>query len=133
MLLYDWKKIFEISEGIPSDCVLILRMMVEGLIPRNKKDPIYKYYTKDFKGSSFLVHPDVLLFNRYKHTNIEIAQYMALASIRSLAEYYAYGKTTLDLLHISMDKSLFDNNSLLYIDDDDFIHFLYEEVPQEKH
>lgn len=133
MLLYDWKKIFEISEGIPSDCVLILRMMVEGLIPRNKKDPIYKYYTKDFKGGSFLVHADVLLFNRYKHTNVEIAQYMALASLRSLAEYYAYGTTTLDLLHISMDKSLFENNSLLYIDDEDQLHFLYEEVPQEKH
>src|SRR5210317_1303953 len=133
MLLYDWKKIFEISDGVPSDCVLNLRMMVEGLIPRNKKDPIYKYYTKDFKGASFLAHPDVLLFNRYKHTNVEIAQYMALASLRSVAEYYAYGTTTLDLLHIPMDKSLFNDNSLLYIDENDMLHFLYEEVPQEKH
>jgi len=133
MLLYDWKKIFEMADGDPSDCVLILRMMTESLIPRNRKDPLYKYYTKDFIGSSFLAHADVLLFNRYKYTNREIAQYAALASLRSLAEYYAYGTTTLDLLHVSLDRSLFNDNRLLSIDEDEVLHFLYEEVPQEKH
>jgi len=58
---------------------------------------------------------------------------MALASLRSVAEYYAYGTTTIDLLHIPMDKSLFNDNSLLYICDNNLLHFLYEEVPQEKH
>lgn len=133
MLLYDWKKIFECAEGNPSDCVLIFKMMVKGLIPRNKYDPIYKYYTKDFKGSSFLAHPDVLLFHSYKYSNTEIAQYLALASIRSVGEYYASGCVTVDLLHISMDRSLFDDNRLLTIDEDEILHFLYEEVPQEKH
>ena len=133
MLLYDWKKIFEMADGDPADCVLILRMMTESLIPRNKKDPLYKFYTKDFLGQSFLAHPDVLLYNRYKFSNREIAQYAALASLRSIADYYAYGITTLDLLHLSIDRSLFNDNRLLTIDDDELLHFLYEEVPQEKH
>lgn len=132
MLLYDWKKIFDCAEGIPSDIVLIVRVMSEGLIPKNRYDNIYKYYTKDFRGHSFLAHDDVLLFNRYKHPSSEVAQYIALASLRSLAEYYAHGTTTLNLLHCPVDRELFNNNSLLRIEDDT-LHFIYEEVPKEKH
>lgn len=132
MLLYDWKKIFDCAEGSPSDIVLIVRVMSEGLIPKNRYDNIYKYYTKDFRGHSFLAHDDVLLFNRYKHPSSEVAQYIALASLRSLAGYYAYGTTTLNLLHCPVDRELFNNNSLLRIEDDT-LHFIYEEVPKEKH
>lgn len=132
MLLYDWRKIFECAEGNPSDIVLIVRVMSEGLIPKNRYDNIYKYYTKDFRGHSFLAHDDVLLFNRYKHTSSEVAQYIALASLRSLAEYYAYKTTTLNLLHCPVDRELFNNNSLLRVEDDT-LHFIYEEVPKEKH
>ena len=132
MLLYNWKKIFDCAEGNAHDIVIIVRMMSEGLIPRNRYDNIYKYYTKDFRGYSFLAHDDVLLFNRYKHTSSDIGQYLALASLRSLAEYYSYGTVTLNLLHCPVDKELFINNSLLRIEDDR-IHFIYEEVPKEKH
>jgi hypothetical protein len=130
--MYDWKKIFEAAEGMPSSCILIIRMMTEGLIPRNKKDPIYKYFKKDYFGSSFLLHPDVLLANRYKYEPWEVAQYLALASLRSVANYFAYRDTTLDLLHVNVDRELFNTNRLLHIDGDR-LHFLYEEVPQEKH
>ena len=132
MLLYNCKKIFDCAEGNAHDIVLIVGMMSEGLIPRNRYDNIYKYYTKDFRGYSFLAHDDVLLFNRYKHTSSDIGQYLALASLRSLAEYYSYGTVTLNLLHCAVDKELFINNSLLRIEDDR-IHFIYEEVPKEKH
>lgn len=133
MLLYDWKKIFECTEGSPSDIVLIIRMMTEGLIPKNKYDNIYKYYTKDFKGGCFLVHPDVLLFNRYKYTTREVAHYIAAASLRSLADYYANGTVTLNLFHLPVDINLFNDNRLLWVDEDENLHFIYEEVPQEKH
>jgi hypothetical protein len=132
MLLYDWGKIFKSAKGNPSECILIFKMLTEGLIPKNKKDPLYKYYTKDFVGSSYIAHPEVLLYNRYKHTNTEIGQYLAIASIRSLAEYYASGKTWIDLLQVDVNPKLFENNSLLYVENDE-LHFLYEEVPTEKH
>lgn len=133
MLLYNWKKIFETAEGNARDCVLIFKMLTMGLIPKNKYDRIYKFYMKDYKGSSFLAHPEVLLYNMYKHETIEVAQYLAIASMRSLADYYALGTTTLDLIQNPVDRSFYENNRLLSIDENDVIHFLYEEVPTEKH
>lgn len=103
-----------------------------GLIPKNRYDRIYKFYMKDYKGESFIVHPEVLVYNLYKYTNIEVGQYLALASIRSLADYLATGNTTLDLFHNNIDRSLFENNRLLSIEDN-IMTFLYEEVPTEKH
>jgi hypothetical protein len=82
-------------------------------------------------GSSYLAHPDVLLFNAYKHSRVEIAQYLALASLRPVSDYLATGKTTLDINLIEMDPTFFNDNSLLDIDEDE-VSFLYEEVPQEK-
>jgi hypothetical protein len=76
------------------------------------------------------LHPDVLIFNRYKHSYREIAQYLGLASLRSLAEYTNTGKLTLDLYAIDVDLELLLQNSLLRIEGDE-IHFLYEEVNKE--
>ena len=133
MLLFDWKTIFETSNGDASTIILIIKMMSEGLIPKNKYDPIYKYYGKSFKGSSFLVHTDVLLYNRFRYTDREIAQYLALASTRSLSEYYISGRVILPRLRIPVDLELIKDNRLLHIDEKGDLHFLYEEAPQEKH
>ena len=61
MLFYDWKKMYETCEGNTAEIVRVLRMLVEKQIPINHYDKIYKYYHIDFRGSSFLLHPDVLL------------------------------------------------------------------------
>jgi len=132
MFLYDWNKIFEASEGNPTAVYLIFKMMHTAQIPRNKYDKIFKYSVKNFSGESFLAHPDVLLYNAYKHSYREIAQYLALASMRSCAEYLATGKTKLSLQECTVDLELFENNSLLHIEDE-IITFIYEEVPKEKH
>jgi len=132
MLLYNWKKVFKDANGSVNDVVLIFKMLTNGLVPRNKYDKLYKFYLKDYSGKSYILHPDVLLYNLYKYTNIEAAQYLALASLRPLAEYYASGEITLDLFHNPIDRSLFINNRLLRIEDET-LHFLFEEVPTEKH
>ena len=133
MLLYDWKKIFYISNGQPSTIYTIFEMMVRNSIPRNKYDPVYKYYDMDFRGESFLAHPDVLLFNSFRHARADVAVYLAMASLRSFAEYLASGETTISLLELPLDplEHMTNNDRLLYIEDDR-LHFLYEEVPQEK-
>jgi len=131
MFLYDWQRIFEKAEGNPNKIFRIFKMMVTNQIPINKYDQIYKYSHIKFIGQSFLVHPDVLLFNAYKHSRVEIAQYLALASLRPISDYLATGKTTLDINLIEMDPTFFNDNSLLDIDEDE-MSFLYEEVPQEK-
>ena len=130
MLFYDWKKMFDASEGSPLAVFIILKMLVTNSIPTNKYDDTYKYAMKSFVGESFLLHPDVLIHNSYKHDYREIAQYVALASMRPFADYLATGELTLDLLQCEVDLELFEDNSLLRIEDNK-IHFLYEEVKQE--
>jgi len=129
MLFYDWEKIFNASQGKGSDMFAIVKMMYLKEIPKNKYDKLYKFSTKSFIGTSFLVHPDVLLYNSYKHSFREIAQYLALASLRPYADYAITGETTLDLDVVEIPVELFYDNSLLYIEDDK-LHFLYEEVNQ---
>jgi len=136
MLLYDWQKIYDVSDGSVLEIFKIFEMVTNNLIPQNRKDVLYKYRKHDFTGTSFLVHPDVLLYNAYKHTYRDIATYLASASIRSVSEYLATETTTLELLHVPFANLLVDNinkNSLLRLDDNNLIHFLYEEVPLEKH
>jgi hypothetical protein len=132
MLLYDWKKIFTIANGQPSGIFTIFEMLVKNTIPKNKYDPTYKFYEVNFSGESFLVHPDVLLYNSFRHSRRDIAIYLAFASMRSLGEYFASGDITLDLLEMPIDPfQHLESDRLLYMEDDK-LHFLYEEVPQEK-
>ena len=130
MLLYNWQKIFEEANGDASNVFRIFKMIVTDQLPINKYDKIYKFSHLTFLGQSFLVHPDVLLYNSYKHSHVEIAQYLALASLRPYADYLATGKTTLDSILCTVAPELYTENRLLSIEDNQ-IHFLYEEVPTE--
>lgn len=132
MLLYDWKKIFTIANGEPTSIFIIFEMLVKNSIPRNKYDPIYKFYELNFTGECFLVHPDVLLYNAFRYSRRDTSIYLAFASMRSLGEYFASGNITLDLLEMPLDPfQHLEDDRLLYVEDDK-LHFLYEEVPQEK-
>ena len=130
MFLYDWQKVYKEARGNISSCNLIMGMLIKKQIPNNKYDPIYKFSNKNFSGVSFLVHPDVLLYESYKYSQRELAEYYALASVRGLGEYIASRKTTLDILHCPVDLELINSNRLLSIKKDT-IHFLYEEVTKE--
>jgi hypothetical protein len=130
MLLFDWKKIYEKTDGKVFDICLVLKMLTYNEVPQNKYDKIYKYHGSDYAGDSFILHPEVLIYNRYKYSYKEIAQYLGLASLRSLAEYKTSGKTTLDLFPIDADLDILNKNRLLNIIDGE-VHFIYEEVPKE--
>lgn len=132
MILYDWKKIFDKSKGSAKECYIIVKMLTYKEVPRNKKDPIYKYYDMDFSGVSFLVHPEFLVYNAYQHTYRDIGVYLALASLRSYADYKLTGDTTLDVLQSPVPPStLITERGLLRIEDTR-IHFIYEEVNKSK-
>lgn len=135
MLLYDWKKIFDTVEGDSYKAFAVIRMLAQKQYPKNKYDPIYRFVDQDFTGSSFLAHEDVLIYNAYKHSYHDIGIYIALASLRSHAEYIVNGTTTLELLASPVGDPLNylkDTKNRLLSIEDDLIHFLYEEVPQEK-
>jgi len=132
MLLFDWKKIYDTAQGNVVTCNKIMSMLIKAELPKNKYDPLYKFSHKNFVGSSFLVHPDVLLYHSYKYTQREIAIYYALASIRNYGEYLATGKTSLDSLHCPTPLTLITDNRLLAVDEQD-IYFRYEEVTETIH
>ena len=131
MFLYDWKKIVSTAEGSPLLVYTIFKMLVLKEIPNSKYDKIYKYVDLSFAGESFLVNPEQLVFESYKYSYREISQYLALASIRPISEYYATGKTSLDQRLVEFEEELYEENSLLSIQDGE-IHFLYEEVPDKR-
>lgn len=129
IILYDWKKIAKASRNNPKRVVLALRTMI-GEVPRNRFDPLYYFYCKDFSGSSFLVNPRELLANDYFYKPVEIAEYVALASYRNYSLYAAFGETSLDLLHSPVGQDIIIKNRLLSIKDDKIL-FRYEEVTKE--
>ena len=130
MLLFDWKKVYDTAQGNIFTCNLIMKMLIKGEVPKNKYDPIYKFSHRNFRGESFLVHPEFLLFNSYKYTQKELAIYYALASLRSYANYLAFEKTTLESLHCPVPLDEINDNRLLIVDDKE-ITFIYEEVTLE--
>jgi len=131
ILYYDWKKILRHAGHSSKRILLIFETMLSKSMPRNRFDPSYRYYDKDFTGRSFLLHPEDLLSNRNKYKDKEIADYIGLASFRNLGEYKAIGKLTLDLAHSPIGQDAINNNRLLRIDRGE-IHFLYEDYTQEK-
>jgi len=132
MLLFDWRKVFYAASGDPTEIIRILRMLVENRVPENKFDKIYAYSLVDFTGEAFLVHPERLLYEGYKYTHREIGIYVALASLRPLADYYAYGKVNLNLLYVPDNiKEYITDNRLLSVEDNE-LYFLYERSPSKK-
>lgn len=135
MVLFNWKKVFRVSRGNLRSCLEIMRILTYRPIPLNKYDTAYKYEGFDFKGDCFLVNPEGLFENAYKYTDRELGTYISLAATRNLSNYLATGDTTIDTLLLPEDEIIFEeinNNRLLNVDDTGKLHFLYEEVPQEK-
>ena len=130
MFLFDWQKVYDTAEGNISRCAMIMEMLITKRIPKNKYDPIYKYSEMNFIGRSFLLHPDVLLYNSYKYSNRDLTVYYALAALRSLPEYFVSQKTTLDTLHCPVCLETLTENRLLGVLEGN-IHFKYEEVTPE--
>lgn len=134
MFLFSWQKVFYYAKGKPSEIMRIIRMLVNQEIPRNVRDPIYKYADINFYGDCFLLNADVLIFNAYKHTVKDLAIYIALASLRSPADYLAHNVLTLDLLHSPINPEEYMEDKTLLQVRDGKIYFLYEEADnQTKH
>lgn len=127
MFLFSWKKIYKISSGQVSTTYLILKMLMKGQIPKNKYDPIYKYYGKDYSGQSFLKNSKDLLENCHKYSKKEVVEYVALASYRLYSDYLMFGTLTLPVRTSPLPLNKLKQNRLLRIEDGN-IHFLYEEA-----
>lgn len=133
MLLYNWPKIYTAAGGDPKEIFKIFKMLVSGELPKNNYDPIFIYSKVDFTGTSFLIHPDVLLFNAFRYSRRDVSVYLALAALRPLAAYLADNRAiTLDLLMSPVDPRKEMEDDRLLVVEDGKIHFLYEKSPDRK-
>jgi len=135
MILFNWQKVFTEAEGNPYNCYQIIKMLTYKEVPKNRYDPIFKYSNINFTGESFLLNPDVLLYYAFRYSMKEVATYISIASIRSIADYISTNKVSLDRIKVPSDtviQNILTENRLLTLDEDN-IYFRYEEVPKEKH
>ena len=131
MILYNWKSILKSSNGNVNDIITILRIITYKITPKNYYDKTFKFYQKNYGGSSYLVHPEILLTQgRSQYSDKEVAEYVGVASFRNYYEYKRTGNTTLDLIHCPVSEETIKSNRLLDIRDG-CIHFLFEETKGE--
>jgi hypothetical protein len=130
MLFYNWSKIFRVADGKSLEIYRILKMLVNKEVPKSKYDPIYYYSMKDFRGMSFLLHPDVLLHNAYKYITKDVAIYAGIASIRPYADYLGHRTLTLPIrcCPVQLGDHMKDKE-LITTDSEGNLHFLYEQPP----
>ncbi len=133
-ILFSWRRI-KLQAGNSSNRVVqILRAMLmqqSGILPKNFRDPLYNYYQKDYSGNSYLLNLHELLDKYYKWTSKEIAEYVALASLRNYSDYTVLKYKHLDLIKSPIPLKKLNNNRLLRVQDKK-IYFLYEEAPKRR-
>lgn len=127
MILYNWPKIRKAAKNKVGNILTIVHILTYNLPPKNKFDPSFQFYGKNWSGQSFLVHPEKIFLNRHKYTDLELAQYIGFASLRSYAEYKVTRNTTLDFLICKGKEDTINKNRLLRVENGQ-VHFLFEEV-----
>ena len=127
MIYFDWKKILEATNGNVADIITIIRIITYRITPKNYYDKTFKFYEKNFHGSSFLVNPKELLEKGRTYSDKEVAEYVGVASFRNSYEYTKTKDTTLDLIFCQVSEDTINQNRLLEIRDGK-IHFKYEET-----
>ena len=127
LILYNWPKIVSNSNGRVSKMLEILSHLTFRLLPENEEDFRYQISRQDWSGDSFLLNPSKIFIHRHQFKHREIAEYVALASLRSYAEYKATRKTTLNLIECPVEQVQIKDNRLLSFWNNE-IYFCWEEV-----
>lgn len=127
VILYDWGKIVAKSRGKVDRVLSIVSYITFPHMPLNRYDSTYLLSKIDWSGDSFIINPEKIFTNRNNYSDGELAQYIALASVRSVVDYALTNKRTLSLHQCPVDLDLVTNHRLLTLVNDE-IHFHWEEV-----
>ena len=128
MITYNWLKVYNKSSGNPHNILNIMAFITFRPIPKNDFDTTnLKYSQIDWNGDSFLINPSAVIYNRTRVDEKDLANYVALASFRSLAEYKVTRRKTLSLQECPVSLESLNNNPLLSIIDGE-IYFCWEET-----
>ena len=127
LILYNWPKIVSKSDGRVSKMLEILSHLTFKLLPVNEEDFRFNISQENWSGDSFLLNPSKIFIHRHQFKSRELAEYVALASLRSYAEYKATRKTTLSLIECPVEQVQIKDNRLLSFCNNQ-IYFCWEEV-----
>jgi hypothetical protein len=127
VIFYNWEKMYLATQGNSSAIITLIANITYPTLPKNVWDPIYRLSQQNWGGNSFLLYPEKIISNRSKFGDTELAQYVALASFRSFAEYQATNKRSLNMLISPVSAELINNHRLLSLVEED-IFFCWEEV-----
>ena len=127
LILYNWPKIVSKSVGRVSKMLEILSHLTFKLLPVNEEDLRFNISQENWSGDSFLLNPSKIFIHRHQFKSREIAEYVALASLRSYAEYKDTRNTTLSLLECPVEQVQIKDNRLLSFCNNQ-IYFCWEEV-----
>ena len=105
----------------------MLRIITLKITLKNYYDKTFKFYEKNFHGSSFLVNAKDLLEKGRAFSDKEVAEYVGVASFRNSYEYVKTKDTTLDLIFCQVSEDTITKNRLLEIRNGR-VHFKYEET-----
>lgn len=128
MIKYNWQKIYNRSEGRPIRIIEILDYIVHRPIPKSNYDTdVYNLSQIDWAGDSFIINPEPIIQYKYIIPTKDLAEYVALASFRSLAEYLVTKRKTLRATECPVSLESIENNKLLTIANNE-IYFRWEEA-----
>lgn len=131
VILYNWRKIYTECDRSSKEILKVIRYLTFKPKILTKKHRYYRISKVDWRGHSFLLHPEELFYNRVHYNDLEIVHYVGLASLRNYGEYKVRGTKTLDLLACKGKEDIININRLLYAENGK-VHFLFEEDTQEK-
>lgn len=127
MIVYNWLKIFTVSGGNTSRILDIVGYLTYRPLPKNDYDPIKQFSTVDWKGNSFLLNPEKVIYNRSRVDDTSLAEYVALASYRNLAEYEVTKRKSLFVSECPITIESLTENKLISLSDNE-IFFCWEET-----
>lgn len=128
MITYNWLKVYNKSSGKAHNILNIMAFITFRPIPKNDFDTNnLKYAQINWNGDSFLINPSAVIYNRSRVDEKHLADYVALASFRSLAEYKVTKRKTLSLQECPVSLESLTQNPLLSIIDGE-IYFCWEET-----
>ena len=127
MIFYNWAKMYRLLGTSSSDIVTLIAYLTYPHLPKNYYDSVNRWANEDWSGDSYLLHPEKIITNRKEFKDRELAQYVALASFRSFAEYQATNKRSLDTLESPVPKEFIYQHRLLTLVENE-IYFHWEEV-----
>lgn len=118
------------SGGSPYSILNIVAYITFKPLPKNDFDNNnLKFSQVDWNGDSFLINPAAILYNRTRVDEKHLADYVALASFRSLAEYKVTKRKTLLVQECPVPMESLTDNPLLSIQNNE-IYFCWEETTQ---